>query len=126
MSLPPLSAAALMVYSQCAVIILNLPLTWMPEPLNAVQGSSEQDAASSGWQAFVQALVWIMGNAMGRMASLDCLLQSWGLWQSSSTHDTTTSVFFRAVCRCVLVGHRVLVGLWLHRLACIPLTGQYR
>jgi len=63
---------------------VNLPVDWLPESVtNAMAG-----------------LLQVLGMAFGRPASVDCLLQAWGVWQNDTMGDIIQKTFFRAFFRC--------------------------
>lgn len=68
-----------MVYYQWASLLMNLPLEWFPKAISVLTKNidSSRDIAARG-----------IGALFGRRASLDCLLQSWGLWSGDPPSDT--------------------------------------
>jgi hypothetical protein len=80
---------ALMVYFQFFQIIKELPISWMPSPVEGVQ---EQLFTRGG-------LATIYSVLSGRMASLDCLFQAWQLWQGTTIHEIAVNLFMRGCVR---------------------------
>lgn len=72
-----------MLYFQWFKMVKDLPITWMPNPL------------SQGWESMAK----VFGVIFGSVASLDCLFQAWGWWQTPTVRDIVTNVFMRSFIR---------------------------
>lgn len=77
-----------MVYTQWTVIILNLPISWLPEQLSFGAAATTVTATAPASNGVVRAqehLTWLVGAAVGGLASLDCLFTSWNIKLDLST-----------------------------------------
>jgi hypothetical protein len=84
----------LVAYVQWVMLIINLPVSWMPwaTPSNG----STTAAVSHSFSDFVG---WLLGIAFGRSASLDCYLQANDILQADHKRDIISNVFARALGR---------------------------
>jgi hypothetical protein len=96
------SAAALLLllqtlvaYVQWVMLIINLPVSWMPW---ATSSGATTGAPSQSFFDFVN---WLLGIFFGRSASLDCFLQAHDILQAGHQRDIISNVFARALGRCV-------------------------
>jgi hypothetical protein len=87
---------ALIIYTQWVMLIINLPVSWMPWAVTgtAANGSS----SSSGLSTFA---TWVVGLLFGRSASLDCFMQAWRVLQGRQEQEIVRNVFVRSLGRWV-------------------------
>jgi hypothetical protein len=78
-----------MVYYQWFSLVMNLPLSWFPAAVLGITKNAEGSGPVSA----------ISGIIFGRHASLDCLLQAWGLWTDDTTQDYVSRTFFISIVR---------------------------
>jgi hypothetical protein len=82
-------------YVQWVMLIINLPISWMPW---ATSSGATTAAASRSFSDFVS---WFLGIVFGRSASLDCFLQAHDILQAGHQRDIILNVFARAIGRWV-------------------------
>lgn len=73
----------LMVYIQWAMLIINMPITWLPWVVHSSESAAGEtdcqqqamtnSSATTGFNSFVDG---VMGVLFGRSATLDCFLQA--------------------------------------------------
>lgn len=80
-------------YLQWIMLIVSLPVSRMPWSPHS--GDVAKQSITEAWRN----IVYGFNVLFGRAASLDCLLQAWGVWQRFTAHDIASSVLFRAAVR---------------------------
>lgn len=93
-----------MTYTQWAMLILNLPPSWLPWSSGGLMWSTDPKSNSAEAAAMTHHKVpgaagWSDGVLFGRSASLDCFLQAWGLLQGNTERQIVSNVFARLVAR---------------------------
>jgi hypothetical protein len=90
----PLPPQTLIAYVQWVMLIINLPVSWLPW---ATPSNGSTPAATT--TSFSEFVGWLLGIAFGRSASLDCYLQAHGILQADHKRDIISNVFARALGR---------------------------
>jgi hypothetical protein len=85
---------ALVVYAQWAMLIINLPVSWLPWATG-----STADAPTGNAQSITSSFEKFVGFLFGRSASIDCFLQAWNLLQKHEVQAIVSNTFTRAVGR---------------------------
>jgi hypothetical protein len=88
---------ALIVYTQWAMLIINLPVSWLPWATTAPGGIAE--APTGNAQSLTSSFENFLGFLFGRSASIDCFLQAWNILQNQEVQAIVRNIFTRAVGR---------------------------
>jgi hypothetical protein len=87
----------LIAYTQWAMLIINLPVSWLPWATAASGSTAEAPTLSA--QSFTTSVENFVGFFFGRSASIDCFLQAWNLLQHKEVQAIVRNTFTRAVGR---------------------------
>lgn len=98
----PVVLQCILVYVQWMMLIVNLPISWMPWSSAASGSASDAGSSITGF------LSWLLGIIFGRSASLDCYLQAQKALQGDKQQQIVSNVFLRAVGRCAAGAWRPL------------------
>lgn len=89
-------------YIQWCLLLLSLPVDWLPKSSDAVPRVGcypPATAVTPQPNGLLLAYNWL-NLLFGQGASLDCLQQAWGLWQqSSNSWDIAVGLFVRSIIR---------------------------